>query len=261
MESYRDNKFESNMLERDTIKHPIERDILQFLTTCESARFSDMRPSKVDTNLFTYHLKLLVKAGYITKSETRYALSSLGLNYIERVNRDALQLRMQPKIVTKLLIQDGYGKVLLQKRTVQPNINTWELPSGEMRIDDESILTMAREQATEKLNFTPSKLRHVGDCYIVVGKKIRTNVHPAEGAVLVDGDVLHLATKEVFETQSRTLAHIVRFESDDIIINDHFKWVEPLSIAHIQATPGTEQIVTRAFFGDDFFFEEFTIID
>lgn len=247
------------MLERNTIKHPIERDILQFLTTCESARFSDMRPSKVDTNLFTYHLKLLVKAGYVAKSDTKYTLSSLGLNYIERVNHDALQLRVQPKIVTKLLIQDGYGKVLLEKRTTQPYINTWELPSDEMRIDDESIIAMAERQATEKLNYIPSKLRHVGDCYVVIGKKVRTNVHPAEGAVLVDGDVLHLATKEVFETESRTFAHIVRFESDDISIDDRFKWAEPLDIARMKAAPGTEQIITRAFFGDDFFFEEFTV--
>lgn len=247
------------MLERNTIKHPIERDILQFLTTCESARFSDMRPSKVDTNLFTYHLKLLVKAGYIIKSEAGYSLSSLGLNYIDRVNHDALQLRTQPKIVTKLLIQDGYGKVLLEKRATQPHIGTWELPSGEMRIDDESITATAGKLAMEKLSFTPSKLRHVGDCYIVVGKKVRTNVHPAEGAVLVDGDVLHLATKEVFETESRTFAHIVRFESDNIVIGDHCKWVEPLDIARMEVAPGTEQIITRSFFGDDFFFEEFTV--
>jgi len=249
------------MLERNTIKHPIERDILQFLTTCESARFSDMRPSKVDTNLFTYHLKLLVKAGYVTKVDSVYTLSSLGMNYIARVNHDALQLRVHPKIITKLLIQDGFGKVLLEKRTTQPNINTWELPSGEMRIDDESIIAMAGKLVVEKFNYIPHKLRHVGDCYIVVGKKVRTNVHPAEGAVLVDGDVLHLATKEVFETESRTFAHIVRFESDDIVIDDRFKWVEPLDIAHTKAAPGTEQIVTRAFFGDDFFFEEFTVAD
>jgi hypothetical protein len=247
------------MLERNTIKHPIERDILQFLTTCESARFSDMRPAKVDTNLFTYHLKLLVKAGYIIKSETGYTLSSLGLSYIERVNHDALQLRMQPKIVTKLLIQDGYGKVLLEKRSMQPNIDTWELPSGEMRIDDESITAMARKLAMEKFSYAPPKLRHVGDCYIVIGNKVRTNVHPAEGAVLVDGNVLHLATKEIFETESRTFAHIVRFESDDIVIGNRFKWVEPLDVAHMKAAPGTEQIITRAFFGDDFFFEEFTV--
>ena len=248
------------MIERNAIKHPIERDILRFLTTCESARFSDMRPSKVDTNLFSYHLKLLVKAGYVVKSEIGYTLSSLGINHIERVNDDALQLRMRPKVVTKLLIQDGYGKVLLQKRMTQPNINTWELPSEEMRIDDESVMMMAKNLAAEKLNHHPSKLQHVGDCYIVVGKKVRTNVHPAEGAVFVDGDVLHLATKETFETESRILAHIVRFESDDIIIKDeHFKWIEPLDVAHIKAAPGTEQIITRAFFGDNFFFEEFMV--
>lgn len=247
------------MLERNTIKHPIDRDILEFLTTHEYARFSDMRPSKVDTNLFTYHLKLLVKNGYLTKTDEGYTLSDKGLSYVARVTRDANFLRTQPKVVTALLIQDGYGKVLLQKRSIQPYIHSWELPSGEMHIDDQSVLEMARRLADERLNYKPATLRHVGDCYIVVGKKVRTNVHPGEGGVFIDGDVLHLATRETFETQSRALIHVVRFESDDITIDDRFVWAEPLDIGRMKVAPGTEQIVTRAFFGDSFFFEEFII--
>lgn len=249
------------MLERNTIKHPIERDILTYLTTHERARFSDMRPSKVDTNLFTYHLKLLVKAGYIVKSDEGYVLSEVGMDYVDRLNPDPLLLRSQPRMVVKLLIQDGYGKVLLQKRTAQPYINTWELPSGEVRVDDESVIAAGSRITAAKLSFAPSKLRHVGDCYITVGKKERVNVHPAEGAVLVDGDVLHLATKELFNMHSRTFAHIVRFESDELAVDESFKWVEPLDIPHIGAAPGTEQIITRAFFGDNFFFEDFTVVN
>jgi 8-oxo-dGTP pyrophosphatase MutT (NUDIX family) len=247
------------MLESNTIKHSIDRDILEFLTTHEYARFSDMRPPKVDTNLFTYHLKLLVKNGYLTKTDEGYTLSEQGLSYIDRVTHDASLLRTQPKVVTMLLIQDGYGKVLLQRRAAQPYIDSWELPSGEARIDDQSVLAMARNLANEKLSYKPAKLRHVGDCYVVVGKKVRTNVHPGEGGVFIDGDVLHLATRETFETQSRTLIHVVRFESDDVAIDDRFMWAEPLDIARMKVAPGTEQIITRAFFGDSFFFEEFTI--
>ena len=57
------------MFEQDTIKHHIERSIIAYLMTHEHARFSEMRPSNIDTNLFTYHLKILVKQGYIEKTE------------------------------------------------------------------------------------------------------------------------------------------------------------------------------------------------
>lgn len=247
------------MLERDTIKHPIERAILTSLITYAHAKFSDIRPSNIDTNLFTYHLKLLVKSGYVTKTDQGYTLSSQGLNYIDRVNGDSTLLRVQPKIVIALLVQDGYGNVLLQKRALQPYIDSWGLPSVEMRIDDASMHAAAQRSAAILLGHKPDNVRHVGDCYVVVGTKSRMHVRPGEADVFVDGDVLHLATKETFDLESRTLVHVMRFESDGIVPRDDMTWVEPLNLTHTKTTPGTEEIVTRAFFGDDFFFEEFIV--
>ena len=221
------------MFEQDTIKHHIGRHIVAYLMTHQYARFSDMRPPKVDTNLFTYHLKLLVKANYIVKTDKGYTLSSKGLVYIDRVSTEKMQVRTQPKIITMLLVQDGYGKVLLQKRTKQPYINTWTLPYGKLHIDDESVLAAARRESQEKLGYDPHKLRHVGDCYIVVG---------------VD---------EPLQVETRTLAHVVRYETDAIAATESLQWVEPLDIPKLQLAPAVEQIVTRAFFGDEFFFEEF----
>lgn len=248
------------MFEQTVITHHIERDILAYLLTHEYARFSDMRPSKVDTNLFTYHLKQLLKTEYVTKTDKGYTLSSNGLIYVDRVSVDKMQLRKQPKIITMLLIQDGYGKVLLQKRTKQPYINTWTLPYGKLHIDDNSVREAAVRESKEKLHYEPHKLRHVGDCYIVVGSEATVS-EPTKTRALVDGEVVELAPRQIFHIATRTLAHIVRFETDAITATNDLQWVEPLDLPNLRLAPAVEQIVARAFFGDEFFFEELRVVE
>jgi ADP-ribose pyrophosphatase YjhB (NUDIX family) len=247
------------MFEQDTISHHIQRSILGVLMTKEFARFRDLKPDKVDTNLFTYHLKLLQRAEYIKKADEGYTLAQKGMQYVDRVTVDKMRLRTQPKIITMLLVQDGYGKVLLQKRLKQPYINTWTLPYGKMHIDDESVRAAARRESHEKLQFDAHKLRHVGDCYIVVGHHSRVVAEQEGTGTFTDGDTLHLNTKEIFQIESRTLAHIVRFESDAIAATDELMWVEPLDLPSLTLAPAVEAIVARSFFDDEFFFEEFVI--
>lgn len=247
------------MFEQATIQHHIQRSIVSVLTKQEFARFRDLKPANVDTNLFSYHLKLLQKAGFIAKTEQGYTLAEKGLQYVDRANTAEMKLRSQPKIITMLLIQDGYGKVLLQKRAKQPYINTWTLPYGKMHIDDESVLAAARRESQEKLKFDPHKLRHAGDCYIVVGYHERVEVKDEAAGTFEDGDTLHLTTKQAWCIVSRTLAHIVRFETDAIAATDDLIWVEPLDLPTLKLAPAVEAIVTRSFFGDVFFFEEFLI--
>jgi ADP-ribose pyrophosphatase YjhB (NUDIX family) len=244
------------MFEQDNIKHHIERHVINYLMFHEYAKFSEMRPLRVDTNLFSYHLKLLIKDGYITKTDQGYTLSSKGLVYVDRVSSEKMKLRSQPKIITMLLVQDGYGKVLLHRRAKQPYINTWTLPYGKMHIDDESVLSAARRESIEKLQFDPHKLRHVGDCYIVVDHEEKAPIdRPA--IPLEEGTSVSVAEATVTKIDSRTLAHIVRFETDAIAATDDLQWVKPLDLAKQSLAPAVEQIVTRAFFGDEFFFEEF----
>lgn len=245
------------MFEQDEIKHHIERSILSYLMTHEYARFSDMRPDKVDTNLFSYHLKLLIKRDFVTKTDKGYTLSRHGLVYVDRVNADKMRVRTQPKIITMLLIQDGYGKILLQRRDKQPYINTWTLPYGKLHIDDESVLMAARRESIEKLGFDPHKLRHVGDCYITVVNGYREVAVEDSHGSLDEGDTIHINTRREPAIETRTLAHIVRFETDAIAATETLQWVEPLDLDGINTAPAVEQIVARAFFGDKFFFEEF----
>lgn len=247
------------MFEKATIQHHIQRSIVSVLTKQEFARFRDLKPANVDTNLFSYHLKLLQKAGFIAKTEQGYTLAEKGLQYVDRANTTEMKLRSQPKIITMLLIQDGYGKVLLQKRAKQPYINTWTLPYGKMHIDDESVLAAARRESQEKLGFDPHKMRHVGECYIVVGRSIKVATEAPSAGTFTDGDTVPVHTKHMLQIESRTLAHIVRFETDAIAASDTLQWVEPLNLPKLKLAPAVEEIVSRSFFGDEFFFEEFLV--
>ena len=66
-------------------------------------------------------------------------------------------------------------------------------------------------------------------------------------------------TKRAWRIESRTLAHIVRFETDAIAATDELMWVEPLDLPKQTLAPAVEEIVSRSFFGDEFYFEEFLV--
>lgn len=146
--------------------HIIQKKILETLTFHEIVRFAALRPPKVESNLYSYHLKLLIKEGYVKKLEQGYTLDIKGLTYVDRVSTDKFELREQPKIITILVIENKKGEILLWRRNKQPFINTWSLPSGKTHIDDPNIEFAALREATEKINLEITKLRHVGDCYI-----------------------------------------------------------------------------------------------
>ncbi|MES2630616.1 MAG: NUDIX domain-containing protein [Patescibacteria group bacterium] len=219
------------MIEQSAITHHIQKHILGVLMFQEVARFRDLRPPKVDTNLFSYHLKLLIKNNIVKKLPSGYSLSINGLTYVDRVSVLSKELRTQPKIITMLVIQNSEGEVLLWKRRRQPYINAWTLPYGKLHTEDVSLEAAVQRELTEKIVLKDQAVRHVGDCYIHVN---------------TDGQLL-----------SNTLAHIFRFERDDIDLRDNFLWVKPHKLSQYKLAPAVEQIIARSFFNDPFFFEEF----
>jgi ADP-ribose pyrophosphatase YjhB (NUDIX family) len=219
------------MFESVSINHHIQRFIIDVLMYQEIARFRDLRPPKTDTNLFTYHLNVLLKSGMLQKVEGGYTLTTLGLSYVDRVSEEKKVIRSQPKIITMLLIQNSDGDVLLQRRNKQPYINAWTLPYGKLHIEDQSLEAAAKREAKEKLGLDDQELSHAGDCYI--------RVHGENGVV------------------STTLAHVFRFNRDDIETSEGIIWARPHKLATHKLAPAVEAIVARGFFHDPFFFEEF----
>lgn len=213
------------------ITHHIQKHIIEELTYREFARFRDLRSPKTDTNVFSYHLKCLLATGFVHKSEHGYRLSLAGLRYVDRVSTKKMAVRTQPKIISMLVVQNGNGDILLQKRTKQPFINTWTLPYGNLHIEDASIEAAATRESHEKLSLVDQPVTHIGDAYI---------------RVTMTGELL-----------SSTLAHIFRVTSELEPPNDSIQWMRPHKLANYRLAPAVEAIVARSFFGDDHFFAEY----
>lgn len=219
------------MFEQIKLDHHIQKHIMSVLLFQKVARFRDLRPPKTDTNLFSYHLKLLMNQSLIEKTDGGYTLSQKGIEYVDRLSTIGLKVRSQPKIITMFVIQNSKGDILLQKRTKQPYIDTWTLPYGKLHIDDSNLVEAAKREAFEKLGLANQELNHAGDCYI---------------------RIKHDET--IFST---TLAHVFRFERDNIQTSDTIQWARPHKLSQYQLAPAVEQVMTRTFFHDDHFFEEF----
>lgn len=220
------------MIEQQTITHHIQKHIIEVLMLQESARFSELRPPKADTNLFTYHLKQLMKEGFLEKNDRLYTLSTKGMTYVDRVSTSDTTVRSQPKIITMLVVQNSEGELLIWKRKRQPFIDAWTLPYGKLHIEDPSVEMAAKREVLEKLGLVNQPVVHAGDCYI---------------RVTADGKSL-----------STTIAHVFKFETDTLFPSDRLQWVQPHKLGNYKLAPAVEEIVARTFFNDPFFFEEFT---
>ena len=221
------------MIESVSVTHHIQKFIIDVLMYQKVARFRDLRPPRTDTNLFTYHLNSLVKQGMVEKVEGGYALSPLGLSYVDRVSTEKKTIRTQPKLITMLVIQNGDGDILLQRRTKQPYIDTWTLPYGKLHVEDKSVMRAAQREAFEKLGLENPDMEHAGDCYI----RVHSN-----------GNLL-----------STTLAHVFRFYKDDIETNENLVWARPHKLHEYDLAPAVEEVMARTFFKDPFYFEEYDV--
>lgn len=221
------------MIELSSVNHHIQKHIIDVLMYQKVVRFRDLRPPRIDTNLFTYHLKALVKMGFVQKADGGYTLSATGLSYVDRVSSEKKTIRTQPKIITMLVIQNGEGDILLQRRTKQPYIDTWTLPYGKLHIDDLSVKAAAQREASEKLGLKNQDMEHAGDCYI--------RVH-ADGSLV-----------------STTLAHVFRFYKDDIATSETLQWARPHRLDSLTLAPAVQDVMTRTFFKDPFYFEEYDV--
>ncbi|MDB5176562.1 MAG: hypothetical protein JWN75_230 [Candidatus Saccharibacteria bacterium] len=219
------------MIEQTEVKHIIQKHILSVLLHQQTARFKDMRMPRTDTNLYSYHLTQLVKGGLVKKVEGGYSLDTKGLVYVDRLNVEKLFVRPQPKIVTMIIVQNGYGDVLMYRKKRQPFIGRWTLPFGKIHNDDMSISDAAQREVQEKIGDIDITLRHVGDSYI------RTT-H--------DGMVA-----------TAMIAHVFYGQIDDFTPADNQYWISLRKLETYDTGPAIKEIIARTLFRDPFFFEEF----
>lgn len=223
------------MIEQKNIEHHIQKHIIGVLMHQKYARFRDLRPPKVDTNLYSYHLKLLIKNGYVAKTEQGYTLAEVGLLYVDRVSTKSLAVRTQPKIITMLVIENAKGEILLFSRRRQPFTELWTLPYGKLHIDDKTTAAAAQREANEKLGlYDDLQMEHRSDCYIRIAGQ--------SGNVVMS-----------------TLAHVFFTRYDDIAMNENLAWVQPKNLSDYSLAPAVEYIIPATLAGRPFSYDEYLI--
>ena len=165
------------------IEHHIQKDILLRLSKASSLRFSELKPTDMESNMFMYHLKQLQSQKLVDKNADGYTLSDEGLSYIDGFSFHTLKPRKQPKIISILVIKNHTGELLLARRKYQPYIHQYMFVSGKQHLGEGPEEHACRE-LHDKLNMDiPLVRRGLSDIRIYRNDKIITHVtaHIYEG--------------------------------------------------------------------------------
>ncbi|HSH56249.1 MAG TPA: NUDIX domain-containing protein, partial [Candidatus Limnocylindrales bacterium] len=131
--------------------HKAQVSVLRTIRRAESARYSDlMHPTGMDSDSFKFHLRKLIKSGFIKKDdEGAYQLTATGKEFANNLDRESRTLQKQPKlsvmIITSKIDNDGTKRYLFQKRLRHPFWGYWGLLSGPVQWGERPEITAARE--------------------------------------------------------------------------------------------------------------------
>ncbi len=216
--------------------HYIQKHILKTLMYTKYARFRDMRPPKIDSNAYSYHLRMLQKEGLVEKTDEGYKLAPAGLFYVDRVSMTNLEPRPQPKIITMIVVKNHKDDILLYSKLRQPFIGSWVLPFGKVHLDDDNIDTAATRELSEKAGVDLVDVSHRGDCYIYAK---------------VDGQIV-----------SSVMAHIfsASLDNGEVDTEKHaVRWVSDNERSRLQLGPAVEDIISEIETNQEFFFKAFDV--
>lgn len=208
--------------------HYIQKHILKTLMYTKWARFKDMRPAKVDSNAYSYHLRALQKEGLVDKGEPGYRLSPAGLSYVDKISIEKFEPRIQPKLTHMMIIENSSAEILLLRKSKQPFIETWMLPYGKIHLEDTSFYDAAVREADEKLNFVPNNLTHIGTAYIRASIK---------------GELVSSIVANIFKGQA----------DDAVVINDDAAWYPIDQLLDLRLAPAVLEVLEMRNTKDLFF--------
>ena len=104
------------------LDHHVQKEIVYELAFTERMRFSELKPDNLENKAFDYHLKKVVKAGYVVKNDDgTYSLTSEGKRLGKGVKKK--QSRLIDRAYSTLLIavrRPEDGAWLLVRRKAQP---------------------------------------------------------------------------------------------------------------------------------------------
>lgn len=117
--------------------HQYQVQILRELLLKEESKFSELKKSDIENYHFNFHLKTLIKDGYITKSTNGlYSLTTKGKQFSGLIDTDNINFEKQAKLSVALHPIRKNGKkieVLFHKRLKQPYFGYIGSQSGKIK--------------------------------------------------------------------------------------------------------------------------------
>lgn len=127
--------------------------------------FSKLKPEDIQSNLFMYHLKLLINEGLVYKNlGGRYELTIDGKTFSDKISLQSFKPRVQPKIITMVVCKRKDGKQALYRKKRQPFIGLIGFPYGKIHLG-EKVQEAASRELLEKANLTADLILR-GDVYM-----------------------------------------------------------------------------------------------
>jgi ADP-ribose pyrophosphatase YjhB (NUDIX family) len=150
------------------IEHPLQRKVFERLLYESTLHFSELREKNVESNLLTYHLSKMCKAGLIKKVPRQgYSMTTKGRALADRISLKSMQFRLQPKISTMIVVRvRGTQTILMYRRQHQPFLGQIGFPSGKVHIGENMYESVGRELKEKAGLEVP--LAHQGDAYITL---------------------------------------------------------------------------------------------
>lgn len=142
--------------------HHIQREIIAQLARQSPQRFSQLQPTRIPNNTFSYHLKKLIQMGYVLAVDGGYVPTRKALKTLQYTDNNVQHRRQGPPATLSMIyLTNSRDEVLLLRRQQRPFSGWHGLPSGLIH-KGESITEAAHRELMEKTSIDTHDLTYRG---------------------------------------------------------------------------------------------------
>ncbi len=176
----------------------IQMQIIKELTFKPSSKFSDIKPFKITSDKFSYHLRILQELGLIMKSESgEYSLTVEGKKFATIIDTETKKVEKLPKNSVLLIVRNK-DKFVIQRRMKEPYFGFLGFITGKIKFGETLVEAANREldeeckiKADFKYQYTFHELTYQKSdnllledkyFYCMIGDYVSGNLNNTEGA-------------------------------------------------------------------------------